>query len=89
VTVSQAPPLLPQLTDVAVEVEYPVETVYVMVSVTVVLVEQFAIPLQFKIVKTSVEVIVDNISPEAVGEGGVSTGDVVVTMLHFKLVFMR
>jgi hypothetical protein len=39
--------------------------------------------------KISVEYMVDVISPEAVGAGGVSTADDVVTMLRFKLVFVR
>jgi hypothetical protein len=89
VTGSQAPPLSPQFVDVTVEVEYPVETVYVMISTTTVVLTHLGSPPQLKMVKTSLEVMVENISPEAVAEGGVSTGDVVVTMLHFKLVFVR
>jgi hypothetical protein len=71
-----------------VEVEYPVETVYVLISVTKVVLKQLAIPLQLEMVEISVEYMVDVISPEAVGAGGVSTADDVVTMLRFKFVFV-
>jgi hypothetical protein len=77
-------PPLTQLADVMVEVEYPVETVYVLISVTTVVLKQLAIPLQLEVVKISVEYMVDVISPEAVGAGRVSTADDVVTMLRFK-----
>jgi hypothetical protein len=90
VTAVQGPnPLLAQLADVMVEVETPVETVYVLISVTTAVLKQFAIPLQLEMVNISVEYMVDVIRPEAVGAGGVSTGDVVVTISHFKLVFVR
>jgi hypothetical protein len=81
-------PLLAQPADVMVEVEYPVETVYVLISVTKVVLKQLAIPLKLEMVKISVEYMVDVISPEAVGAGGVSTADDVVTMLRFKFVFV-
>ena len=83
VTSSQAYPS--QILVVWVAVEKDVETVYVTTSVVTIVFLQFEIPedVQLEMVDTSVIVLVESRTPEAVVEGG-DTAD--VTMLHFKLI---